>query len=184
MSGTTCLTSIYSHRSDALTSGVALFSILGSHYGAPVLDPLGGIVVSIFILQQGLALSRTSFLELLDKGITDEYRTRLERIVEPLVNGRDLLEIRNIRGVKTGGLTSLDLTITVPPTMSVLESHAVEANVRDTIMRQRKEVRELKIHVHAQEEGEVLDGIGAAAGREKSKLADDAVKHDFGRNGC
>ncbi|KAJ9098912.1 hypothetical protein QFC20_005827 [Naganishia adeliensis] len=169
-----------SHRSDALTSGVALFSILGSHFGAPVLDPLGGIIVSIFILQQGLSLSKTSFLELLDKGITDDYRTQLERIVEPLVNGQDLLEIRNIRGVKAGGLTSLDLTITVPPTMSVLESHAVEANVRETIMRQRKEVRELKIHVHAQEEGEVLTGLGVG----KDKALDDSVKHDFGRNGC
>lgn len=170
------LTRARSHRSDALTSGVALFSILGSHFGAPVLDPLGGIIVSIFILQQGLSLSKTSVLELLDKGITDDYQRRLERIVEPLVNGRDLLEIRNIRGVKAGGLTSLDLTITVPPTMSVLESHAVEAHVRDTIMRQRKEVRELKIHVHALEEGEVVSG--------KEKELDDSVRHDFGRNGC
>ncbi|KAJ9102885.1 hypothetical protein QFC19_004615 [Naganishia cerealis] len=128
-----------------------------------------------------LALSRTSFLELLDKGIDEEYRGKLERIVEPLVNGRDLLEIRNVRGVRAGGLTSLDLTITVPPTMSVLESHAVEANVRDTIMRQRKEVRELKIHVHAQEEGEVLAGLGA--GRDK-QADDSSVKHDFGRDGC
>lgn len=96
------------------------------------------------------------------------------------MNGRDLLEIRNIRGVKAGGLTSLDLTITVPPTMSVLESHAVEANVRETIMRLRKEVRELKIHVHAQEEGEVLTGLGAR----KEGKEDDSVKHDFGRNGC
>jgi hypothetical protein len=68
--------------------------------------------------------------------------------------------------------------------MSVLESHAVEANVRETIMRQRKEVRELKIHVHAQEEGEVLTGVGAAAGREMKQRDDDAVKHDFGRDGC
>jgi divalent metal cation (Fe/Co/Zn/Cd) transporter len=169
-----------SHRSDALTSGVALFSILGSHYGAPILDPLGGLIVSIFILHQGLSLSRTSCLELLDKGISEEYRAALERIAEPLVNGTDLLEIRNIRGVKAGGLTSLDLTITVPPTMSVLESHAVEANVRETIMRLRKEVRELKIHVHAQEEGEVLTGLGAG----KDRKEDGEVKHDFGRNGC
>ncbi|KAJ9120358.1 hypothetical protein QFC24_005314 [Naganishia onofrii] len=175
------LANAFHHRSDALTSGVALFSILGSHFGAPVLDPLGGIVVSIFILQQGLGLSRTSILELLDKGIDDSYRAKLERIVQPLVNGRDLLEIRNVRGVKAGGLTSLDLTITVPPTMSVVESHAVEAHVRETIMRQRKEVRELKIHVHAQEEGEVLTGLGVG----KDKDADDSpVRHDFGRDGC
>lgn len=97
------------HRSDALTSGVALASILGSAAGAPILDPLGGLLVSFFILQQGLGLSRTALLELLDKGVDQGTRKAVSEIVQELVDGEKLLGVRNVRGVKSGGECSSQL---------------------------------------------------------------------------
>nr|XP_019008021.1 mitochondrial protein with role in iron accumulation [Kwoniella pini CBS 10737]OCF46802.1 mitochondrial protein with role in iron accumulation [Kwoniella pini CBS 10737] len=92
------------HRADALTSLVALTSILGSSFGGyHFLDPLGGIAVSFFILQQGLSLSRTAFFELLDAGVDASTKERYFSIADDLVDGKDLLEIRNVRGVKSGG---------------------------------------------------------------------------------
>lgn len=79
-------------------------SILGSSIGGyTFLDPLGGIAVSFFILQQGLALSKTAFLELLDAGIDARTQAAYEEIIGELVNGHDLLGVRNVRGVKSGG---------------------------------------------------------------------------------
>lgn len=93
-----------SHRSDALTSGVALFSILGSAAGAPVLDPLGGLAVSFFILKQGLSLSKTAVLEMLDKGVDEATRNEIEGVVKPLISQESgLLGVRNVRAVKSGG---------------------------------------------------------------------------------
>jgi divalent metal cation (Fe/Co/Zn/Cd) transporter len=93
-----------SHRADALTSLVALASIMGSSFGGyTFLDPLGGIAVSFFILQQGLALSKTALWELLDAGIDAKTQRAYETIVADLVDGHDLLDVRNIRGVKSGG---------------------------------------------------------------------------------
>jgi divalent metal cation (Fe/Co/Zn/Cd) transporter len=96
-----------SHRSDALTSGVALCSILGSAAGAPVLDPLGGLAVSFFILQQGLSLSRVAALEMLDKGVDAATRDEIVSVVKPLVNQDitqgGLIGVRNVRAVKSGG---------------------------------------------------------------------------------
>lgn len=165
-----------SHRADALTSLVALGSILGSSIGGwTFLDPLGGIAVSFFILQQGLSLSKTAFLELLDAGIDANTQKIYEKIVGDLVNGDDLLGVRNVRGVKSGGQTVLDLTIDVPITMTVSDSHAVEQRVRDVIIRARREIREVKIHVHA------LDGT------EEFKVPENGTKvirSDFGQDGC
>jgi len=73
------------------------------------------------------------------------------------------------------GQTLLDLTIAVPPTMTVRDSHAVERRVRDVVMSARREVREVKIHVHGQEEGEA---VVMAEGKVKE------IKTDFGREGC
>jgi divalent metal cation (Fe/Co/Zn/Cd) transporter len=93
-----------SHRADALTSLVALTSILGSSFGGyTFLDPLGGLAVSFFILQQGLSLSKVAMLELLDAGVDQKTQRKIELLVEGLVDGKDLLGVRNVRGVKSGG---------------------------------------------------------------------------------
>jgi hypothetical protein len=93
-----------SHRADALTSVVALTSILGSSFGGyTFLDPLGGLAVSFFILQQGLSLSKVAMLELLDAGVDKPTQKKIELLVEGLVDGKDLLGVRNVRGVKSGG---------------------------------------------------------------------------------
>jgi divalent metal cation (Fe/Co/Zn/Cd) transporter len=93
-----------SHRADALTSLVALTSILGSSFGGyTFLDPLGGLAVSFFILQQGLSLSKVAMWELLDAGVDKSTQKKIELLVEGLVDGKELLGVRNVRGVKSGG---------------------------------------------------------------------------------
>lgn len=106
------------------------------------------------ILQQGLSLSKVAILELLDAGVDEKTKARIAEIVNQQVDGKDLLAIRNIRGVRSGGQTHLDLTISVPPNMTVRDSHAIEQRVRDAIMLERKDVLEVKIHVHGEEEAE------------------------------
>jgi divalent metal cation (Fe/Co/Zn/Cd) transporter len=87
-----------------LTSVVALASILGSSIGGyTFLDPIGGIAVSFFILQQGMMLAKSSFFELLDAGVDQKTQRAIEKIVSDLVDGDELLGVRNIRGVKSGG---------------------------------------------------------------------------------
>ncbi|KAK4688266.1 hypothetical protein P7C73_g1843, partial [Tremellales sp. Uapishka_1] len=163
------------HRADALTSLVALTSILGSSLGGyTFLDPLGGIAVSFFILQQGLMLSKTALMELLDCGIDAKTQGAIETIVNDMVDGVELLGVRNVRGVKSGGHTVLDLTISVPPTMSVMESHSVEQRVREAVMSARKEVREVKIHVHG----------GGLEGNVIKSVHGKVIGSDFGREGC
>nr|XP_031860237.1 uncharacterized protein CI109_004369 [Kwoniella shandongensis]KAA5527309.1 hypothetical protein CI109_004369 [Kwoniella shandongensis] len=173
------------HRADALTSLVALTSILGSSLGGyHFLDPLGGIAVSFFILQQGISLSKTAFLELLDAGVDAKTQNAIERVVLNMVDHKELLGIRNVRGVKSGGQTNLDLTIEVPPLMSVRASHAVEQRVREAVMAARKEVREVKIHVHGDEGS--LSSVGMETGSKSTTTTTTAAgpKSDFGREGC
>ncbi|WWD08503.1 hypothetical protein V865_006615 [Kwoniella europaea PYCC6329] len=172
------------HRADALTSLVALTSILGSSFGGyHFLDPLGGLAVSFFILQQGLTLSKVAFLELLDAGVDASTKQKYFGIVNDLVDGQELLEVRNVRGVKSGGQTLLDLTITVPPSMTVRDSHAVEQKVREAIMRARREVREVKIHVHGKEDGEMITA-NPLDQKDGADSNGNGPKSDFGREGC
>ena len=197
-----------SHRADALTSLVALGSIVGSSLGGYAwLDPLGGIAVSFFILQQGLSLTKQATMELLDVGIDSKTQKAIEGVVDELVDHRTLLGCRNVRGVKSGGkldwLTipsraiadtlpgqiQLDLTIVVPADMTVRESHTIEMRVRDAIMAARRDAREVKVHVHGFE-GEIpaeetlkdpaVNTVDPAA----PPQGQNGINSDFTRHGC
>lgn len=60
--------------------------------------------------------------------------------------------------------------------MTVQDSHAVEWRVRDAIIKARREVREVKIHVH----GQGIDEVGSSTGKEGSGV----ITSDFGKEGC
>lgn len=140
-------------------------------------------------------------LELLDAGVDAGTKRSIAAVVEALVDGRDLLGVRNVRGVKSGGKwlvrrlslnsvcsvhaitssclgqTHLDLTISVPAGMTVSSSHAVELRVREAIIRARRDIREVKIHVHGVEEGEDVRSRAVHGGG-------GGVDTDFGKGGC
>ncbi|KAG9014484.1 hypothetical protein FRB95_007166 [Tulasnella sp. JGI-2019a] len=153
------------HRSDAYSSAVALAAILGSWAipGLP-LDAVGGTIISILIFRQGWGLLRQAFKDLTDAGVSESTRTSLFNIVKPLVSpaaspsslptAESILGIRNIRAVRSGSKMFVDLTADVPPTMTMHDAHSVEKRIRDRIMSAKKEVREVRIHLHAVEEGE------------------------------
>ncbi|EEB87482.1 hypothetical protein MPER_15154, partial [Moniliophthora perniciosa FA553] len=73
------------HRSDAYSSFVALFAILGSSIFPHIpLDPIGGFVVSMVILQQGVQLLLGAWGDLTDAGVSAKTRDSLKRTLDPL----------------------------------------------------------------------------------------------------
>lgn len=48
-------------------------------------------------------MSKVAMLELLDAGIDKKTQAAIEKIVTDLVDGDELLAVRNVRGVKCGG---------------------------------------------------------------------------------
>lgn len=69
------------HRSDSLTSLVALFGIGFSMFGYPILDPLTGLAISGFIVKVGLEFGSTAANDLLDRTCVEEIED-LEKLFE------------------------------------------------------------------------------------------------------
>ncbi|CAE6476113.1 unnamed protein product [Rhizoctonia solani] len=155
------LANAYHHRSDAYSSLVTLLAIIGT-WAVPTLplDPLGGMLVSLLILQQGVSLCHSAFGDFTDAGVSPSTRKELSELLDPLVQPRSLLGVRNVRAVKSGSLMFVDLTADVPAAMTVLDAHEVEKRVRDAIMEGRSEVKEVRVHLHAVEEGQSTDENG------------------------
>ncbi|KAG6842189.1 hypothetical protein C0991_001682 [Blastosporella zonata] len=138
------------HRSDAYSSVVAFFAILGTWiFPAIPLDPIGGLLVSFVILRQGLELLFGAWGDLTDAGVPPKTQRSIERKLNPLLNSTasssSLLGIHDLRARRSGSLLFVDLTAMVSPTMSVCDTSALDEKITRTLKEARKEITEVRI---------------------------------------
>ncbi|KAH8556479.1 cation efflux protein [Umbelopsis sp. PMI_123] len=141
------------HRSDAFSSIVALAAIGGSYAGIPILDPLGGLAVSALILKTGGDIMISSLRELCDANVDQEILDQVEKTILQLkTNKPDIIDYLSVRGRKTGPFYLMDMTLHVNPTLTVVQAHTIEEEVRQSIQHACPEVKEIMIHVHAEQQ--------------------------------
>jgi divalent metal cation (Fe/Co/Zn/Cd) transporter len=159
------------HRSDAYSSLVALFAILGSWYFPKLpLDPIGGtcccavlmfpflrvfpgLLVSLVILKQGIELLAGAWGDLTDAGISASTQKSLRHVLQPLIqspspsqlNSKSLLRVSHLRGRRAGSLIYVDLVADVSGKLTVEEAAVLEQMIAETLKHERKEVAEVKV---------------------------------------
>ena len=144
------------HRIDSLTSIVALVAIVGSHVLDNVswLDPVGGLLVSMMVIRAGWGNTGSALLELADVGVAEEIkdavrRTASEALSEgPFGSGRvmgNLVEVRDVQGVKAGQNYLMDVELAVPGEWTVQEIRLVEHVVRERLGSKVRGVRKVRV---------------------------------------
>ncbi|KAF8967832.1 mitochondrial iron ion transporter [Flammula alnicola] len=149
------------HRSDAYSSLVAFFAILGTWvFPAFPLDPIGGLVVSVVILQQGFSLLAGAWGDLTDAGTSPRTRQSIKQVLETLVdnsgstqliNEQDgtvlppLMGIQQLRARHAGSLLFVDLTAEVSGSITVSQSTALEREIERVLKAARKEITEVRV---------------------------------------
>ena len=144
------------HRIDSLTSIVALVAIVGSHVLDNVswLDPVGGLLVSMMVIRAGWGNTGSALLELADVGVAEEIkdavrRTASEALSEgPFGYGRvmgNLVEVRDVQGVKAGQNYLMDVELAVQGEWTVQEIRLVEDVVRERLGSKVRGVRRVRV---------------------------------------
>ncbi|EJF57763.1 hypothetical protein DICSQDRAFT_173634 [Dichomitus squalens LYAD-421 SS1] len=155
------------HRSDAFGSAVAFVAILGNWWFPHLpLDPIGGLIVSVLIFQQGWGLLKTAFRQLTDAGVSPTTKAVLFDALRPLLPSssppdamlsdgqsrpttQTLLGISDLRAMRTGANMFVDLTAHVPAQLSVNEATAIEQRIRDALVKARRDVKEVRVRFRA-----------------------------------
>ncbi|RLN58465.1 hypothetical protein BBJ29_004618 [Phytophthora kernoviae] len=116
------------HRSDAVTSVVAMSGIGLSLAGFPLFDPLAGIAVGGIILKMGAEIGWESTKELCDAKLSDTILRSLEKTVGDVIatSKGEVLEVRQLRSRKVGRHVHVDLNLVVDNTSPVALERAVE----------------------------------------------------------
>jgi len=121
------------HRSDAFSSigtalGISGAIFLGS--GWRILDPLAGIIVSIFIVYVAWKIANPSIYELLEGSVDPNINEDVKKIIK---RTRGVKYHHNLRTRKIGNTIGIDVHIKVSKGLSIEKSHTIATNVEKKI---------------------------------------------------
>lgn len=128
-------------RSDLLVTLGIIGGIWLSDRGLPWLDSLLTLGIAGVILVSGLRIIRVSMPTLVDEAFLDP-----EALCRAALSVRGVVDCRNARTRGRPGMAFTELTIEVPPTLSVAEAHDVTEAIEQELLR-RFGPMEIVIHV-------------------------------------
>lgn len=135
------------HRSDAYSSAVALFAILGSWiFPALPLDPIGGLIVSVVILRQGISLAAGAVGDLTDASVPIRtQRSITQTLYRIKADAPGLLSIRELRARRAGSLIFVDVVAEVDGKLTAQNLVQLDQTLTRAVREARPEVAELRI---------------------------------------
>ena len=125
-------------------SSGALFGIVAAQLGYPILDPIGGLWVSFFILRNAINLIRDNVHTLMSgappKDIVDKVAMTAAEIEQ--VRGINATRMRTL-----GARHVVDIEIYVDKNLSVWQGHYIAEKVRDRILNKYNDIIDVMVHV-------------------------------------
>lgn len=130
-------------RSDAASSLVVAFGILGNMMGYAILDPIAALLVGLMIGRMGWRFGTESFHDLMDRAIDER---ELLEITRTLNETPGVLGVHDVRTRKMGDMILVDAHIEVDRTLTVEQGHEIGVAARAAVLR-RHRVLDLLTHI-------------------------------------
>jgi cation diffusion facilitator family transporter len=129
-------------RSDVLTSCAVLVSLAAVRLGYPLLDPIGALIIAVFIARTGLEIARETSPILADRVVLDEDDVR--RVV---MSVPDVVGCHQIRSRGSVDHAFLDLHVWFTGSTPLVEAHRLSHVVKDRLMQKYPQVADAIIHI-------------------------------------
>ncbi|OKL59710.1 hypothetical protein UA08_05144 [Talaromyces atroroseus] len=144
------------HRIDSLTSIVALATIGGAHIfsNAAWLDPVGGLIISLMVINAGWTNTKSALLELADTTVDEEIKDSVRKAALKTItqaSGVQDIQIRDIQGLKSGQNYLVDIEVAVAGSTTVQQSRQIEELLRTGVGVKVRGVRRVKVRIVPQE---------------------------------
>jgi len=134
------------HRSDALSSVPAALAVAGAAVNPSwwLLDSVGAVVVSLFILKAAWDIGFPALQQLVDAGTSAENVFRIKSLA---LETPGVADVHRIRTRSAGSGLHVDLHVLVDPLISVRDGHSIAGEVRQRIMAEGPGVIDAVIHI-------------------------------------
>jgi len=132
------------HRTDAFSSIAVLIGAGGARLGYPILDPIAGLIVALFILKMGVEVFKDAANELMDAAPNEEKFKEIIDVVETI---DQVIKIRNLKIRTHGPNYFVDIRVVVNNELTVVEGHEVAVGVRRKIQECCDDIQEVLVHI-------------------------------------
>jgi len=132
------------HRTDAFSSIAVLIGAGGARLGYPILDPIAGLIVALFILKMGVEVFKDAANELMDAAPNEEKFKEIIDVVETI---DQVIKIRNLKIRTHGPNYFVDIRVVVNNELTVVEGHEVAVGVRRKIQEYCDGIQEVLVHI-------------------------------------
>lgn len=128
---------------DVLISFTALTGVIGAVYGFGFLDPLMAVIISFYIIWNGIKIALDNSNQLIGKAPSTKV---IEEIKEKALNVEGVKGIHEIRAQQLGNTVQVEIHVVVDENISAQESHSIEKSVQYSI-ESMKEINRAFVHV-------------------------------------
>jgi cation diffusion facilitator family transporter len=132
------------HRSDALSSFVAVLGIGGSMAGLVYLDAVAAIVIAAMLVHVAWTHGWPAARELVDTALAQEEMRAIRRELEGVPG---VLGSRDLRTRQMGPVAIADVSVSVDPHITISEAHRISEAVRARLVTRFDALTEVVVHV-------------------------------------
>jgi len=140
------------HRSDAISSLIALIgiglSIWGANAGIPNLhyfDPIASALIAVIIIWMAFKLGKEAIKVSLEI-VLDEEETK--KFFKTVYNVKGVKRIDSLHARSHGSYVIIDAKISVDSTITVDEGHDIAANVKTSLLKNHADILDVYVHVN------------------------------------
>lgn len=111
------------------------------------MDPVGGLVISLMVIQAGWGNTVSAVLELADVSLSDDMKRKVRRSVETGIKelGGEGVELRQVQGIKAGQNYLVELELGISGETSVSQTKELEDKLRNYVGSKVRGVKRVKI---------------------------------------
>jgi len=136
------------YRSDlVLNTSVIAALLLGSVLDFPLLDPLFGAAIGIWIVYSAVRLARLSLFQLMDHELPDDEREKIREIAQ---SHPDVVAAHDLRTRVAGPTAFIQIHIEMDGRMSLIRAHEISDEVETTL---RAAYPHAEVIIHQDPEG-------------------------------
>lgn len=132
------------HRSDAYSSIATLIGISAARLGFPIMDPIAGIVVSLFIFKMGYEIVVDAVKQIMDESVGEGM---IEEVIALTGMVQGVIDAHYVRIRQSGSVYMIDMDIVVDNHLTIGEAHDICEDVRRTLHEKLEGVEEVRIHI-------------------------------------
>ncbi|WP_424237930.1 cation diffusion facilitator family transporter [Bhargavaea ginsengi] len=130
------------NRADALVSLGAAAGIAGAIFGYPVIDTITALIIALLILFAAASIFKEAVYTLTD-GFDEEEGEALAHLAASVPG---VIRLKDFKGRMHGNMIFIDLTVTVDPSLNVIESHRITEQI-ERRMQKVKPLSTVLVHI-------------------------------------